>query len=132
MGGGYFYGGPRHSDGLIQIEYKPGKYCFGYFRPQATLVIPELKGAFLGIGLGLECYLSDHIVFTPSFEPGYYYRGRSRDLGCPIEFRSAVELACEKKNGQRMGLQFYHISNAHLGHHNPGANALIVFFALPL
>ena len=132
VGSGLFYGGPRHSGGVFQLEYKAQRCFLRYFRPQVTLVAPEMKGAFLGGGLGVDFYLSDHLVFTPSFEPGLYYQGNSRNLGHPIEFRSAVELAYEMDSGLRLGAQFYHISNASLGHHNPGANALIFFLGLPL
>ncbi len=131
VGSGLYYGGPRHSGGVFQLEYK-AKNCFlRYFRPQASLAFPEMRGVFFGAGLGVDFYLCDHLVFTPSFEPGLYYMGRSRNLGHPIEFRSAVELAYEKNNGLRLGAQFYHISNASLGHHNPGANALVFFLGLP-
>lgn len=127
-----YYGGPRHSGGVFQLEYKD-KNCFlRYLRPQVTLVVPEMNGVFIGAGLGVDFYLCEYLVFTPSFEPGLYYQGNSRNLGHPIEFRSAVELAYENDNGLRLGAQFYHISNASLGHHNPGANALIFFFGLPL
>lgn len=132
VGSGFYYGGPHHSGTVFQLEYKAERRFLRYCRPQLTLAIPEMQGVFLGAGFGVDFYLCEHLVFTPSFEPGLYYQGKSRNLGHPIEFRSAVELAYEKDSGLRLGTQFYHISNASLGHHNPGANALVFFCGLPL
>lgn len=132
VGGGHLYGGPRHTSGILQFEYKFATRFWKYLRPQATLAFPQLKGVFFGAGIGVDCYLTRHLVFTPSFEPGFYSKGKSRDLGFPIQFRSSVELALEKCNGARVGTQFYHISNASLGHRNPGINAWVFFVGFPL
>lgn len=132
VGGGYYFAGPNHSGGIVQLEYRSENFFFNYFRPQVTLALPELKGAFLGAGIGVDLYVTDHIVLSPSFEPGVYYKGGSRDLGYPIEFRSTFEAAYETDCGWRWGAQFYHISNASLGKHNPGAEALVFFLGIPL
>lgn len=132
IGGGYWHAGPRHSDGLFQLEYKFGEIFFRYLRPQVSLVAPEMRALFLGVGLAFEIVFRDHWVFSPNFEPGFYWRGSGRNLGYPLEFRSALELAYEWDNACRFGGQLYHISNASLSNRNPGANALTLFFALPL
>ncbi len=129
---GHFDAGCHHSGGGMEIEYYSEKRLCRFFRPQASLVLPEFKGAFIGAGFGFELYIFPWLVFTPSFEPGYYFQGHSRNLGSPIEFRSCVQLALEKPNGVRLGVQFYHLSNARLGGHNPGMNALMVGLSIPL
>lgn len=131
IGGGYWDAGKHHSGGLVQIEYKWGTYYFGYIRPQATLASPNCNSLFFGVGLGIELYMSPHMIFCPNFCPGLYYKGSGRNLGFPLEFRSALEMAYEFNNKSRLGVQFYHISNAHLGNKNPGANALTLYFAVP-
>jgi lipid A 3-O-deacylase len=130
IGGGYWHAG-NHSDGLIQAEYKFDKYYYKVIRPQVSLIIPEFRAAYVGAGIAVELYLGQHVVFSPNFEPGLYYQGGGRKLGFPLEFRSALELAYEFENGARIGSQLYHISNASLGRHNPGANALTFFIAIP-
>lgn len=132
LGGGYLDAGSHHSGGLAQIEYKFGKYFWHYIRPQASLIVPELRSVFVGVGLAFEIYSTDRLIFSPSFTPGLYYRGKGKDLGFPIEFRSSLEVAYEFANNIRIGSQFYHISNASLSHKNPGVNALTVFLAIPL
>lgn len=132
VGGGRVFAGKRHSGGLIQFEYKLGKYWFGHIRPQASLAIPELRSLFFSVGLAFEIYLGDKFVLSPNFSPGLYYKGRGRDLGCPLEFRSCFEAAYVLNNGARFGSQFYHISNASISNRNPGENAWTLFLAFPL
>ena len=133
LGGGYFdIGRKKTCCGLFQAEYKFGKILWRYLRPHAGLMTAELESTYLYLGLGVELYLTSHWVFTPSFSPGLYFNGCGKNLGIPIEFRSAVEFAYEFSTKIRGGVQFYHISNAHLSHRNPGANELVFFVAIPL
>lgn len=129
-GGGYYYAG-RHSGGLLQAEYRFGRYLFNLLRPQFVFIVPELRSLFFGLGLGIEIPAFYHFYIIPSFTPGIYLKGSGRDLGYPLEFRTSFEIAYEWKNCVRLGTQFYHISNASLSNRNPGANALTVFIAFP-
>ena len=132
IGGGYLDGGSHHSGGVLQVEYKWEKYFWHRLRPQITLSIPNFCSLFLGIGIGWECHLTERITLTPSFSPGLYYRGNGRNLGYPIEFRSAIELSYRLNRNNWVGIQAYHISNAHLANKNPGINAYVLFFAFPI
>jgi lipid A 3-O-deacylase len=131
VGGGYFFAGKNHSGGLFQAEYKSGMNFWGFVRPEAVLITPELRSVFLGAGVAFEFHVSDNFIFSPSFVPGLYYRGKGKNLGYPVEFRSSLELSYVFRNEARLGTQFYHISNASISHRNPGANALTFFLALP-
>lgn len=130
FGGGYFDSG-NHSGGLFQIDYRFGNYCFWCVRPQATFITPQCRSVFVGLGLGIDFYLTKFFVITPSFSPGVYFKGKGKDLGYPLEFRSSIEAAIEWKKA-RLGGQFYHISNASLSSRNPGANAYVLYLAIPL
>lgn len=133
IGGGCFDMNHSHMCGLAQLEYKCGTYFWHGLRPQATLVIPGFHSVFAGVGIGWEIYLLKHLVFFPNFCPGiYFHSSKGKRLGSPVEFRSALELSYEFCGAYRLGGQFYHISNAHLSNHNPGANAFVFFIALPL
>jgi lipid A 3-O-deacylase len=132
VGGGWWMGGKDHCTGLLQAEYKWGRSYWGFVRPEACLIIPEFSGLFAGVGVGIDLYVTKNLVFSPNFIPGYYYQGKGKNLGCPLEFRSALELSWEFKNKLRLGSQFWHISNASLGKKNPGVNAWTVFIAFPL
>ncbi len=131
FGSGYWDAGHNHSEAIFEVEYRWDKYYFSHIRPQAVLIFPELRSTFIGMGLGFEVYTAKHLVFTPNITPGVYFKGSGKDLGYPIEFRSALEMTYEWDNCVRVGCQFYHISNASLGRHNPGANALMLIVAFP-
>jgi lipid A 3-O-deacylase len=133
VGGGYLDGGCNHSGGILQAEYKFGKYLWYRLRPQITLLVPEFCSFFIGAGIGWEYNLTERITLTPSFTPGFYYKGgKGRNLGFPLEFRSAIELAYSLNNKSTIGIQAYHISNAHLSNKNPGINAYVLFVSFPM
>lgn len=67
-------------------------------------------------------------VATPSFAPGIYSRGQGKDLGGPVEFRSAIGVTYEVLPRTWAGLTFYHLSNGVLYHHNPGNESLVLTF----
>lgn len=132
LGGGYWDAGSNHSSSLYQIEYKWGDYFLWIVRPQVGVFTPAFHSVMFYGGIAADFYVTDHIVFSPNFCPGIYLKGNGKDLGCVIEFRSALEVAYEFTNCVRIGAQFFHVSNAHLSSRNPGANAIVGFIAFPL
>ena len=64
---------------------------------------------------------------TPSFAPGYYNYGDGKDLGYPLEFKTAVQMTLGSETTQ-FGMSYNHISNASLGTKNPGANSYMFNF----
>lgn len=132
LGGGYFDAGENHSGGLFQVEYKFSQYFWRFVRPEVTLVVPNFNSFFMGVGAGIEIPIYERLLFCPNFCPGYYYQGNGKNLGYPLEFRSAVEVCYEFQNKSRLGGQFWHISNASLSSKNPGANGLVAYYAFPL
>lgn len=131
IGGGYM-DTRKYSCGLIQLEYKPGTYAWGHLRPQMTFLLSQYYSGYAGLGFGWEFYMTKQILMIPNFSTGIYWKGRGRDLGCPLEFQSALELAYEMENKVRIGIQISHVSNAHLSERNPGFNALTLRVAFPL
>jgi hypothetical protein len=69
---------------------------------------------------------------TPSEAFGLWTHGGFKDLGYPLEFRSAIELSHRFPNDMQMGVQFYHISNAGIGERNPGIEGLLLTIGIPL
>ena len=123
----------QQEDGTMvaSLEYMSGKKLW-VFNPFAG-VMGTLDSAVYGYGgIAYDLKLSDHWVLTPSFAAGIYARGDGRDLGSPIEFRSAIALDYEFDNGVRAGLQFFHISNAGLTDQNQGVEVLMATYAIPL
>ena len=77
-------------------------------------------------GLRHDLRLSNRWVATPQFAVGLYEDGEGRDLGGPVEFRSGLEISYQLRRGGRVGLLFYHLSNARLFELNPGSESLVL------
>ncbi|MEM7175808.1 MAG: acyloxyacyl hydrolase [Chlamydiota bacterium] len=103
-----------------------------FIRPLISASLNNRMGVFIGIGLACDLFLTPSVVLTPSFAPGGYFKGKSFDLGYPLEFRSAIELSWTNHWGCRFGTMFYHLSNASLADHNPGAEVFMFFLGIPL
>ncbi len=113
-----------------QIEYRWEVNCH-HIRPLVAFFMTTETNFFLCGGMGYDIFLGRKVVITPSFAPGVYYHGHGKKLGFPINFRSALEVAYVFHNRGRFGVQFHHISNAHMLYKNPGANTLFIFYAIP-
>ncbi|MBU2493220.1 MAG: acyloxyacyl hydrolase [Bacteroidetes bacterium] len=72
----------------------------------------------------------DSYFITPSFAIGLYTKGRGKDLGNLLEFRSQVEISYIIKKGLRVGMSFNHISNGGFADYNPGVESLSFFLIL--
>lgn len=118
---------------MFQLEYKSGSDLRNW-RPLIGAFMNTDKGVYIYGGIGYDIFIGRQkkIVITPSFAPGYYWRGGGKRLGFPLEFRSCLEVAYQMKHKGRLGAEFYHISNASIGYKNPGAEALVFFYSLPL
>ena len=90
-------------------------------------------GAFYGYaGFGFDVNFGPNWVVTPTFAGGYWYRGDGLNLGSWWEFRSGAEFDYRFANRSRLGLAFYHMSNAGLTKQNPGEQALLLVYTVPL
>jgi hypothetical protein len=129
VGAGIFNITRTHMQWLAEIEYK-WKPVFFELRPQVGFFITDCHATYFYGGISYDIMLPLRLVLTPSFCPGLYFKGdRGKNLGYPLEFRSCLELSFRFVNENRIGAKFYHISNASLGSHNPGANNFVLFVA---
>lgn len=104
-----------------------------HLRPLVSAFVTTDRSFYVCGGLAYDILLlGKRIALTPSFAPGLYYRGCGKNLGFPLNFRSAVELAVILPNQGRLGAQVNHISNSGLSKTNPGADSLLLFYAIPL
>lgn len=88
----------------------------------ASFVYAELKRDFR---------FSTAVIVTPSFGVGRFDPSFELELGQPLEFRSGLEIAYELRNGYRVGVALFHLSNAGFARENPGSEVLVVSFSLP-
>ncbi len=131
VGGGY-WDAKRYSGPLAQLEYRFGRYIYKTIRPQVIMLAPKFCAFYVGVGLGFELNPFGRLIVVPSFSPGIYFKGKGRDLGFPLEFRSCLDIAYQFDNCARCGVQIYHLSNASIGKRNPGGNALSFYVAMPI
>ena len=116
----------------FHVKWMKSPYHFLQFRPLVGLMA-NLKGSvYLYAGLNFDLLFFDHLLFAPGFAAGYFSQGKGKDLGYPLEFRSGVELAWQFADWHRLGVHFYHLSNASLGRRNPGEESLVLFYDIPL
>jgi hypothetical protein len=122
---------PKYRTGEMRIEYKP-HYHYSVLYPLAGLMATWKGAVYLYGGFCLDFVIGHHFLISPDFAAGFYHQGGGRDLGYPIEFRSGIEVGWQFKSLARVGVHFYHISNASLGKRNPGEESLVFFMAFPL
>lgn len=113
-----------------------GEYRFG---DVAWIIAPFVglmgtsAGGFYGYGgFGFDINFGGNWVLTPTFAGGYWYRGSGFNLGSWWEFRSGAEFDYRFQNQSRLGIAFYHMSDAGLTKENPGEEALLLVYTVPL
>jgi len=132
LGAGSFDMNGDESTGTVSVEYTGGKRLFWEFKPMGGLMATFDGAFYLYGGVAVDIFLGKRLVLTPSFAPGLYLDGGGKDLGHVVEFRSSIKFACRFENRARLGLDLYHLSNAGLDDRNPGANALMLTYSIPL
>ena len=81
-------------------------------------------------GFRFDLPLGEGWEASPQFATGFYHHGDDeRDLGGALEFRSGIELSRRLGARSRLGLTFYHLSNAGLYTHNPGSESLVLTYS---
>ncbi len=113
----------------FQVEYQWSASWHG-IQPIAGFMVTEKGSTYFCFGAAYDIFLGKYFVLTPSFAPGLYLKNGGKELGYPLEFRSSIALAGIFRNCHRLGLQFYHISNAKLGFKNPGEESLVLFYSI--
>ncbi len=131
VGTGIYDVNDNEDAGEIRMEYRSAaKYWL--FKPFAGAMV-STDAAFYGYGgVLVDLHFGRRFVLTPSFAAGLYADGDGKDLGHVVEFRSGIEVAWRLNNRARIGLMFYHISNAGLDDNNPGTEGLSLSYSHPL
>ena len=103
-----------------------------FMRPMIGFMGTSKASVFIYAGLAFDTFFGDHVVVTPAFAPGVYFKGKGKNLGYPLEFRSSIEIAYRFFNKSRLGMRFYHLSNASIGDKNPGTECLSLYYSIPI
>ena len=102
------------------------------FKPYVGVMATTDGAAYGYAGFVTDFYFGRRIVVTPSIAAGLYHNGDGKDLGHVVEFRSSIELAYRFDNRSRLGISFYHLSNASLSEDNQGTEILSLNYSIPL
>ncbi|MCX4188344.1 acyloxyacyl hydrolase [Methylophaga sp. OBS4] len=86
-------------------------------------------GYWAHAGFRYDIELNPNWILTPNVAVVGYENGGGRDLGHGLQFRTGLELAYQLNTSSRIGLGIYHMSNAHLGKNNPGAESIFLSYS---
>ena len=118
------------ANGLALTEYRFGDVL--WIVAPFVGVFGTGRGAFYGYGgFGFDINFTNRFVLTPTAAVGYFTHGTGIDLGAHTEFRTGAELDYRFENLSRVGIGFYHISNAGIGEHNPGTELVTIVLTMP-
>jgi len=129
LGAGYYDINDNQGAAEFRLEWR-FKKLFWKIHPFVGVMGTSDSAVYGYGGIAFDWKLGK-FVFTPSFAAGAYRDGDGKDLGHVIEFRSALEIAYEFENRHRLGLIFYHLSNASLADNNPGTEVLSLGYSIP-
>jgi lipid A 3-O-deacylase len=117
--------------GLVLSEYRFGDLL--WIVAPFVGVMGTGKGAFYGYGgFGFDINFAGKWVITPAAAVGYFTHGSGINLGAHTEFRTGAEFDYRFDNLVRLGVGFYHMSNAGIGKQNPGAELATVVLTVPM
>jgi hypothetical protein len=123
----------HRSEGGLEVRLAPWSF---HWLPRQVSFVPAF-GAMVNSDSSYYAYGSfrfevpagEDWVVTPQLGYGLYQRNGGFNLGGPVEFRSGLEVARRLGERARLGLLYYHVSNAGIYTHNPGSESLVVTFA---
>jgi len=114
----------------VEIRFRP----FGRrgFIPAIGYAFADNGASFVYTDVRRDYHLHESWFLSPSIGLGTFSKGTNFDLGKTLEFRSGIELAYHRRDQIRLGVAFFHLSNAGLSEINPGTEALVFSLSLPV
>ena len=113
------------TSGLVGVECRFGEKD-SHLIPSVGISWSDDGAYYFSVEARHNFWIDDRWVFTPSLGAGYFDESPSLDLGGDLEFRTGFEITYRTKREWRMGLSFFHLSNAGMEDRNPGTEALAV------
>ena len=109
----------------FELRFEPFTLWRQTFVPMAGIAATDEESVWAYGGLRWELSFGRWVV-APNFAASLYEDGDGKDLGGVIEFRSGLEVTRSLRNDSRVGLLFYHLSNARIYELNPGSESLVL------
>jgi hypothetical protein len=113
-------------------EYRWGSLGRWQLIPGIGFTLAEAGAAYAYASLRRDFQLGSSWFLTPTFGAGGFRNGGDLDLGYVVEFKTGLELSFRVADRYRIGLLFYHLSNASLSDDNPGTEVLELMFGVPI
>ena len=126
------------SAGDLRLEYRSGLSLLPFFedyfkvKPWAGIETTTRQSIYGGGGILVEIPIGQHWVLTPNIGIGAYGRSNGKNLGSVFEIRSTFEGGYVFDNGTRLVASFGHTSNAGITKRNPGTEAAVISYQIPL
>ena len=100
----------------------------GKFSPVSGAFITKKNSAYFYTGIEGQ-YGVGPLKILPSFAPGYYNKGKGKDLGDVLEFKSEIKFGLDILDNTNIGYSYSHISNNDWGERNPGTDNQQISFS---
>lgn len=120
------------NDPEFSLRYTGSPYLWD-LQPVLGLSVATNGSAWIGAGAALT-WRPGHTGLFGRFSSmaGVYRQGSGKDLGGPVQFRTALDVGIGQANGLEFGVGLDHRSNAGLYKQNPGLNSVYLFASMPL
>ncbi|TVP73414.1 MAG: acyloxyacyl hydrolase [Rhodobacteraceae bacterium] len=110
-----------------------GQPFFRNLQPVLGLSVASDRSAWVGAGSALTWRPGDGPAFVRiTSMAGLHRNGQGRDLGGPIQFRTALDFGLARPGGFEFGIGVDHRSSARIYRPNPGLNTAYFFASVPL
>ncbi len=110
-----------------------GQPYFRSLQPVLGLSLAANGSAWLGAGSALAWRPGDSGLFLRvTSMAGLQRMGTGRELGGPIQFRTALDFGIARPSGAEFGFGADHRSSARIYRPNPGLDTLYLFASMPL
>lgn len=110
-----------------------GEPCFWKLQPVLGLSVAQHGAAWVGAGAAVTFRVHHGGLFLRlSSMAGLHARGSGKDLGGPIQFRTALDIGFKTSSGVEFGIGGDHRSSALIYRPNPGLNTGYLFASIPL
>jgi hypothetical protein len=124
--------------GDFRLDYRSGISLLPYFeqyvkvKPWVGIETTTRQSVWGGGGIWLDIPIGRHWVLSPNIGVGAYGRGNGKNLGSVFEIRSTFEAGYVFDSGSRITASFGHTSNAGVSKHNPGTEAALISYQIPI
>jgi hypothetical protein len=112
------------------VEYR-GLEKLWKLKPLVGVIGNVKNGAFLYAGVNIDLPITDKFIASVNVAPGFYHKGRGKDLGGAFEIKSQFELWYLLKNEYKIGGAISHMSNAGIYKRNPGLDNVSLQLSVP-